>query len=80
MPLIASMSKLEDDLKGYLEDFVKLCYLRLEKGSTEGKDFRNADLYNQIIEELADISNYAFLQYVKIRSTKEKNRQLEKKG
>jgi hypothetical protein len=37
-----------------------------------GKRFESVEILDQITEELADVANYAFLEYVKIRKMKEK--------
>lgn len=68
---------MEENTKKYLEDYVKLCYSRLEKGSsTHGNAYEKVDLYDEIIQELADVSNYAFLEYVKVRELAEKKKRL----
>src|SRR5437870_12552172 len=54
---------MDTDMKKYLEDFVELCYSRLEKGDKERhNDFMILDLYQEMMEELSDIANYAFLE------------------
>lgn len=75
--ILKQVNVVEEDLKLYLEDFVKMCYNRLEKGSTAyNKQFEQEDLYMEIMEELADVSNYAFLEYVKVRRLMEKKKRL----
>lgn len=65
---------MDTKLKEHLENFLKICYKRLEGGETLYHDrYKKLDLYDQIIEELADIANYAVLQYVKIVELKEKS-------
>lgn len=67
--------------KKYLEDFVTLCYGRLEKGKAiHESDYVELDLYQQIIEELADVANYAFLEYIKVRKLKDMKENLLKDG
>ena len=59
-------------MKKHLEDFVILCYDRLEKGGKqEENDYLKNDMYQNIIEELSDVANYAFLEYMKVRNLKE---------
>ena len=59
---------MNDEMKQDMESFVKLCYSRLEKGDKERREsFMKLDLYREMTEELADVANYAFLQYVKIK-------------
>lgn len=67
-----------DDEKKYLEVSFKKCYERLEMGEeTGGSRFESLNLFEEISNELADISNYAFLQYVKIMRLKEKAKSIE---
>ena len=64
-------------MKEYLENFFKLCYARLDAGNElYGDRYRNLDLYEQIEEELADIANYAFMQYIKIMELRKKTSKL----
>lgn len=71
---------MEENIKRYLEDYVKICYSRLEKGSSiHHNAYEGLDLYNEIIQELADVSNYAFLEYVKVRELAEKKKRLLEK-
>lgn len=44
---------------------------------TGGSRFESLNLFEEISNELADISNYAFLQYVKIMRLKEKAKSIE---
>lgn len=61
-----------------LKEFFKVCYERLDAGDKlYGDRFETIDLLDEIEQELADVSNYAFLQYVKIELLKNK---LEKAG
>jgi hypothetical protein len=47
-------------------------------GESKGGDrFESLDLFEEISNELADISNYAFLQYVKLMRLKEKVKSIE---
>ena len=58
--------------------FFKKCYERLEIGEEAGGSrFESLDLFQEIGNELADISNYAFLQYVKIMRLGEKAKLIE---
>jgi hypothetical protein len=60
-------------LEDQLREFLKICYSRLEAGDEMyGKRFESVEILDQITEELADVANYAFLEYVKIRKMKEK--------
>ena len=71
------MIPLDESMSKYLQDFVTLCYSRLEKGSqSKDTDYSKIDLYQEIIEELADVSNYAFLEYVKMRNLRDKKERL----
>jgi hypothetical protein len=64
---------MQADMKKHLEEFLEICYSRLEiQGSEDRNYFRSKELLNEIIEELADVSNYAFLEYVKIRELQAK--------
>ncbi len=64
-------------MKEHLENFFKLCYARLDTGNEQyGNRYKNLDLYEQIEEELADVANYAFMQYIKIKELKEKTSKL----
>jgi len=66
-------------MKKYLEEFLGLCYERLNKGEKEHTDdYLKVDLYQQMIEELADVFNYAFLEYVKLRNLKKLRVKLDK--
>lgn len=70
---------MDESMKKYIEEFLELCYERLDKGEQDKKDaYTKIDLYQQIIEELADVSNYAFLEYVKIRNLKELKNKIKK--
>jgi len=62
---------MDKSMKKHLEDFVTLCYARLEQGEKTRKGaYKKTDLYEQIIEELSDIANYAFLEYMRMKSLK----------
>ncbi len=67
---------MDETMQKYYEDFLTLCMERLEIGEKVHKDvFIKTDMYLQIMEELADVCNYAFLEYMKIcvlRNMKEK--------
>lgn len=62
---------MDKTMKRYLEEFIGLSYTRLEKGEkTQKGAYKKTDLYEQIMEELADVANYAFLEYMRIRNLK----------
>lgn len=62
---------MDDTMKKYLEEFVTLCFSRLEKGEkTKNNAYKKVDLYDQILEELVDVSNYAFLEFMRIQNLK----------
>ena len=64
---------MEDTLKKNIKEFFKICYSRLEIGEKKyGDRYESIDLFEEIINELADISNYSFLQYVKLMKLREK--------
>lgn len=64
---------MDDEMKDCLKEFFKKCYSRLEMGEKgKGNRFKSLDLFEEMADELADISNYAFLQYVKLTKLKEK--------
>lgn len=69
---------MDDEKRTNLKDFFKICYSRLEMGEKEDGDrFESLDLIEEIIEELADVSNYAFLQYLKLVKLKEKIKKID---
>lgn len=64
---------MDDEMRNNLKEFFKKCYARLEMGERKGaRRFESLDLFEEIRDELADVSNYAFLQYVKLEKLKEK--------
>lgn len=64
---------MDEETKGQLKEFFKICYSRLEKGDKEhAGQYENIDLFWEITEELADIANYAFLEYVKLLKLRKK--------
>jgi len=70
---------MDDVMKKELEEFFKRCYVRLEMGEKKfGYRFESLNLLEEIIDELADISNYAFLQYVKLTKIREKLKAIDK--
>ena len=72
---------MDESMNKYLEEFLSLCYDRLEKGDKEHKDdYVNVDLYQQMMEELADVFNYAFLEYVKLRNLKQLKEKMNKEN
>lgn len=65
-------------MENYLKEFLTLCCNRLEEGDkTHHNAYRTSDLYQQMCEELADVSNYAFLEYVKIQNLKKMKEKLQ---
>jgi hypothetical protein len=53
-------------------NFVDKMYDRLEQGSRQyGEAYLGRDLMKDIEEELLDIANYAYLQYIKLKLFKE---------
>ena len=65
-------------MKNYLKEFFKRCYSRLEMGEKEdGSRFESIDLFEEVSDELADVSNYAFLQFVKLARLKEKMKSIK---
>jgi NTP pyrophosphatase (non-canonical NTP hydrolase) len=72
---------MDDEMKNNLKEFFKRCYSRLEIGERKGGDrFESLDLFEEITDELADISNYAFLQYIKLLKLKEKMKAIRDNG
>ena len=64
---------LDEDAKKQLKEFFKICWMRLETGERKsGNHYMEIDLFEEITQELADIANYAFLEYVKISKLKAK--------
>jgi hypothetical protein len=69
---------MDNEKKDYLKEFFKKCYDRLEMGESKGGNrFESLDLFEEISNELADISNYAFLQYIKLMRLREKMKSIE---
>ena len=70
---------MDDEKKKHLEIFFKKCYARLEMGEEKGGSrYESLDLFEEITNELADISNYAFLEYIKLMKLKQKVMSAEK--
>lgn len=66
---------MDASMKKYLEEFIAFCYSRLEKGEKTKKGaYKKTDLYEQLMEELADVANYSFLEYMRIRNLKRMKR------
>ncbi len=71
---------MDSTMKKYLEEFLILCYSRLEQGERTKKGLhKKVDLYDQILEELADVSNYAFLEFMKVQNLKKMKKKITKK-
>ena len=69
---------MDDEKKERLKEFFKKCYDRLEMGESKGWNmFESLDLFEEMSNELADLSNYAFLQYIKLMKLKEKMKSIE---
>ena len=69
---------MDKEKENHLREFFKKCYDRLEMGESKGGNrFESLDLFEEISNELADISNYAFLQFIKIMRIKEKMKSIE---
>lgn len=69
---------MEEQTKQQLKEFFTICFSRLELGEEmHGERFKSIDLIEEIINELADISNYAFLQYLKLIKLKNKIKNIE---
>lgn len=69
---------MDDEKKKRLKAFFQKCYDRLEMGEEAGGNrFESVDLFEEISNELADISNYAFLQYIKLMRLKKKIESIE---
>lgn len=72
---------MDEEMKNHLKQFFKRCYNRLEMGEGgDGNRFKDLNLVEEISNELADISNYAFLQYVKLTKLREKLESVEESG
>jgi hypothetical protein len=69
---------MEESTKTDLKEFFKICYDRLDKGQEMyGSRYEHLDLFEEMSQELADIANYAFLEYRKIKALKKKAKSLE---
>jgi len=70
---------MDDQMRKQLQEFFTICFARLDQQEEpRGERFRNIDLFEEISQELADVANYAFLQYVKIAELKTKTKQLKR--
>ena len=69
---------MDEEKNNFLKTYFQKCYDRLEMGEAAGGDrYKSLDLFEEISNELADISNYAFLQYIKLMKLKEKMQAVE---
>jgi len=69
---------MDETMRQYFKEFLTLCGKRLEVGDkTHHNAYLKSDLYQQMSEELADISNYAFLEYMKIQNLKKMKDKLQ---
>jgi hypothetical protein len=59
--------------KKQLQEFFTICYARLnQQEESRAERFRNLDLYEEITQELADVANYAFLEFLKMTDLRSK--------
>lgn len=73
------MVQVDEEKKEFLKIYFQKCYERLEMGEAAGGErYKRLDLFEEISNELADISNYAFLEYLKLMKLKEKITAIEK--
>ena len=64
-------------MKSQLQEFFTICYARLnQQKEPRGDRYQSIDLFEEITQELADVANYAFLQYLKITELKTKTAKL----
>ena len=74
---INSYLLMNDETMQRLRKFQELCTLRFEVGERNyGDSFKKIDVFEEMISELADLVNYAFMQYIKIIQMREKYRQI----
>ena len=68
---------MEDEMKAQLQSFFTICYARLnQQKEPRGERYRSLDLFEEITQELADVANYAFLEYLKVLEIKSKTSKL----
>jgi hypothetical protein len=68
---------MDEDTKRQLKEFFKVCWMRLETGEHKSGDhYMEIHLFDEITQELADVANYAFLQYMKMSQLRDKTRRL----
>jgi len=59
--------------KKQLQEVFTICYGRLnQQEESRAEVFRSLDLFEEITQELADIANYAFLEYLKVTDLRSK--------
>jgi len=59
--------------KKQLQEVFTICYGRLnQQEESRAEGFRSLDLFEEITQELADIANYAFLEYLKVTDLRSK--------
>lgn len=64
----------------YFQKFVKVMFQRLQEGHKKyGDDWRRKDNLKEMEDELYDIANYAFLQWLKLNYAKKDERKRNKK-
>ena len=69
---------MDDRMKEQLQEFFTICFARLDQQEKpRGERFRSLDLFEEITQELADVANYAFLQYLKIVELRTKTKKLK---
>lgn len=70
---------MDEEKKESLKIFFQMCYERLEMGEAAGgRRYETLDLFEELSNELADVSNYAFLEYLKLMKLKERIYAIEK--
>ncbi len=71
---------MDDKTIGHMKKFQEICASRFEVGRRAyGDQFKNIDLYEEMISELADLVNYAFMQYLKVIQMREDYSKLKDK-
>lgn len=64
---------MDEQTRKQLQEFFTICYARLnQQAESRAERFRSLDLYEEITQELADIANYAFLEYLKVTDLRTK--------
>jgi hypothetical protein len=64
---------MDANMKARLQEFFTICFARLDQQPESGAErFKTLDLYEEISQELADVANYAFLEFLKLSELKSK--------